>query len=211
VHADVHKVLWYDGGNKLIFGSDGGVFYSADKGTTIRDRNIGFRVKQFYSCALHPTTTNYFLAGSQDNGVHQFATAGLAGTVEVTGGDGAYVAIDQDQPQYQFGSYVFSNLRRSTDGGASWSSIAENGINSGLFINPFDYDNASNIMYMSAGPDYNLQGVGNDTYTRWDNPQTGSTFTNITISAFNTTGTIRARVYCLFWYYSRQSCKSCQC
>jgi trimeric autotransporter adhesin len=194
VHADVHKILWYDGGNKLLFGSDGGVFYSADKGTTIRDRNNGLRIKQFFSCAIHPTLTDYFLAGAQDNGVHQFNNAGLSNTVEVTGGDGAFVAIDQNQPQFQFGSYVFSNLKRSTDGGVSWSGIAEHGVNSGLFINPFDYDDVNNIMYMSSGPDYNLQGVGNDTYARWDNPQTGSTFTDITIPAFNTTATARARV-----------------
>jgi trimeric autotransporter adhesin len=194
VHADIHKILWWDNGNKLLFGCDGGVHYSADKGTTIRDRNNGLRVKQFYSCAIHPTLPNYFLAGAQDNGVHQFNNAGLSNTVEVTGGDGAFVAIDQDQPQYQFGSYVYTNLRRSTNGGASWSSIPEHNTNSGLFINPFDYDGVNNIMYISSGPDYSLGGVGNDTYTRWDNPQTGSTFTNITIAAFNTTTTARARV-----------------
>ena len=27
----------------------------------------------------------------------------------------------QDQPQYQFGAYVYNQYRRSTDGGTSWS------------------------------------------------------------------------------------------
>jgi len=36
VHADQHDIQWWDGGNKLIFGCDGGVHYSSDKGTTIR-------------------------------------------------------------------------------------------------------------------------------------------------------------------------------
>jgi trimeric autotransporter adhesin len=174
VHADVQKILWYDGGNKLVFASDGGIFYSADKGTTIRDRNVGLRIKQFYSCAIHPTTTNYFLAGAQDNGVHQFNNAGLSGTVEVTGGDGAYVAIDQDQPQYQFGSYVFNIYRRSTDGGVSWNTVSFSST-AGQFINPFDYDNTANIMYCSdvAG-----------SYRRWTDPQTGSTSTVPSIAGF---------------------------
>lgn len=115
VHADVHKIVWYDGGNKLIFACDGGIHYSSDKGTTIRDRNTGLRIKQFYSCAIHPSTTNYFLAGAQDNGIHQFSNAGLSSTVEVLGGDGAFVRIDQNEAQYQYGAYVYNRYRRSTN------------------------------------------------------------------------------------------------
>ncbi len=173
VHADQHIIKWYDNGNKLLIGCDGGIHYSSDKGVTIRDRNTGLRIKQFYSCAIHPTNTNYFLAGAQDNGVHQFNNAGLSSTVEVTGGDGAFVAIDQDQPQYQFGSYVFNQYRRSTDGGATWSSVNLNN-STGQFINPFAYDNAANIMYCGD--------VANS-YRRWTNPQTGSTSAVINITS----------------------------
>jgi trimeric autotransporter adhesin len=172
VHADVQKILWWDNGNKLLFGCDGGVHYSADKGTTIRDRNVGLRIKQFYSCAIHPTLTDYFLAGAQDNGVHQFNNAGLSNTVEVTGGDGGFVAIDQDQPLYQFGSYVFNDYRRSTNGGASWSSVTLNS-GTGQFINPFDYDNTANIMYC---------GDAAGTYRRWTDPQTGATSAVVSIT-----------------------------
>lgn len=146
VHADMHEITWYDNGNKLLFGCDGGIHYSADKGTTIRDRNIGLRIKQFYSVAVHPTSTDYFLAGAQDNGTHKLTAAGLGGSVEVTGGDGAFVAIDQDQPQYQFGAYVYNQYRRSTDGGNSWSSVNFSS-SAGNFINQFDYDNTNNKLY----------------------------------------------------------------
>ena len=49
VHADQHNVTWYDGGTKLIFACDGGIHFSTDGGTTIRDRNTNLRIKQFYS------------------------------------------------------------------------------------------------------------------------------------------------------------------
>lgn len=173
VHADQHNVQWYDGGTKLIFACDGGIHYSSDGGTTIRDRNEGLRLKQFYSVAIHPTTTNYFLAGAQDNGVHQLSQPGLGSSVEVTGGDGMYVAIDQDQGQYQFGSYVYNNYRRSTNNGASWSSVNFN--NSGRFVNPFDYDNIQNKFYAA-----NTSG----TYLRWNNPQTGNSSDIITVPEF---------------------------
>lgn len=173
VHADQHDLQWYDGGNKLVFACDGGIHYSANGGTTIRDRNVGLRLKQFYSVAIHPTSTNYFIGGTQDNGTHQFNNPGLSSSVEVTGGDGAFTAIDQDQPQFQFGAYIYSNYRRSTNGGASWGSV--NFGNTGRFINPFDYDNSANILYAADA---------NGVYRRWDNPQTGNTSSTVAISDF---------------------------
>ena len=173
VHADQQTAVW--NGSQVLVGSDGGIFYSSDSGATFTDRNRGLRLKQYYSCAMHPTTTNYFLAGAQDNGVDQLTNAGLGSCTEVTGGDGAFVQIDQDQPQYQFGSYVYNTYRRSTNSGATWNSVDySNSI--GQFINPTDYDNVNNKMYA---------GGASNQYIRWDNPQTGSTFTPITIGTFS--------------------------
>ena len=169
VHADQHNIQWWDGGTKLLFACDGGVHYSDNGGTTIRDRNIGLRLKQFYSVAIHPTQTNYFLAGAQDNGVHQFTNDGLSSTTEVTGGDGCFVAIDQNEAQFQFGTSVYNRYRRSTNGGASWASInfltgtSETNDNIGRFINPWDYDNTANILYAAVN-------AGN--YFRIADPQT---------------------------------------
>jgi hypothetical protein len=183
VHADHHNVTWYDNGNKLLIGCDGGLFYSANGGTNFSDKNNGLRLKQFYSVAIHPTSTNYFIAGAQDNGTHQLNGAGLTSSVEVTGGDGAYVDIDQDQPQFQFGAYIVNQYRRSTDGGNSWSSFNFSAVN-GKFINPFDYDDVGNRMYCcyAAGQ-----------YFRWDNPQTAtsvatSTTAIVPVPSFNGAG-----------------------
>jgi len=174
VHADIHFIKMY-GANRVLFGCDGGIFYSSNSGSTIRDRNSGLRIKQFYSCAIHPSTTNYFLAGAQDNGSHQFSSAGLGSTVEVTGGDGAFVHIDQDEPQYQFTSYVRNQYRRSTNSGGAWSNVNFSST-LGQFINPTDYDDASNIMYC---------GYSGGFYKRWTDPQTGGTNANINITGFN--------------------------
>lgn len=154
VHADIHNITWYDGGNKLIFGCDGGIHFSSDKGGTIRDRNTGLRIKQFYSCAIHPTLSDFMLAGAQDNGVHLLNGSGLTSSTEVTGGDGAFVSIDQDQPAVQFGSYVYNAYRKSTNTGSTWNSFSfykgSGGNDFGSFINPFDYDNSANILYAGA-------------------------------------------------------------
>ena len=182
VHADEHKIIWYDNGNKLLYGCDGGIHFSADGGTTIRDRNTGLRIKQFYSVAVHPTNLNYFLAGAQDNGSHQFSTAGIGSTVEVTGGDGAFVHIDQSQPQYQFTSYIYNQYSRSTDGGASWAAVNLSST-TGQFINPTDYDNTGKVMYCSDAA---------GSFRRWTNPQTGKTSAVVGITAIGTSNSVSA-------------------
>jgi len=179
VHADQQAMLW-NTNNRVIVASDGGIHLSNDGGTTFSDRNTGLNIKQFYSLAIHPTSTNYFLGGTQDNGVHQLNAAGIASSVEVTGGDGAFVHIDQNQPQYQWGSYVYSNYRRSSDGGNTWSSPTAS--NTGRFINPTDYDDINNIMYGSFAV---------NTFARWSNAQTGGTLTSVAMSLLGN-GTVSA-------------------
>lgn len=173
VHADHHTVVW--NGSQVLLGTDGGIFYSNNNGLSFVDRNDGLRIKQFYSCAIHPTTTNYFLAGAQDNGCHSLTSPGLGGSTEILGGDGAFVHIDQDEPQYQFGAYVYNQYRRSTDGGANWSNINFS-TSLGQFINPTDYDDVNNILYC---------GYSSGNYLRWNNPQTGTSGTSVSVGAFS--------------------------
>lgn len=179
VHADQHIVLFAPGNSKIIyFGNDGGI-WRCKNGTnaipTISSKHDNYNVTQFYHCAIHPTAfSNYFLAGAQDNGSHQFTQGGIGATTEVSGGDGCFVHIDQNEPQYQFTSYVYSNYYRSTDGGASFSTLTSN--NNGSFVNPSDYDNNSNNFYAaySAG-----------VYSRVLNAPVLNTLSTISIASFN--------------------------
>ncbi len=180
VHADQQIITWRSN-NQVLVGCDGGVHYSSNGGSTFQDKNTGLRLKQFYAVAVHPTSTNYFLAGAQDNGVHQLNSAGLGSSVEVTGGDGAFVHIDQNQPQYQWGSYVYNQYRRSTNSGSTWTSVNYSS-SAGRFINPTDYDDVNNIMYCSGAQ---------NAFVRWSNPQSGSTFTSVSMTGLNT-GTVSA-------------------
>lgn len=180
VHADHQYTLWRDA-NNIYVATDGGIFHSSNAGTSFTAKNDGLRIKQFYSCAIHPSSTNYFLAGSQDNGSHQFTNPGLSSTTEVMGGDGAFVHIDQDQPTFQWVSYVYNNYRTSTNGGATWTS--QNISNTGRFINPTDYDDANNIMYCADNT---------GSYRRWTNPQSGGAATSNVIAISNMSGAVTA-------------------
>ncbi|MBK8521030.1 MAG: hypothetical protein IPL54_09155 [Chitinophagaceae bacterium] len=176
-HADQHNIVYRPGSSSIAyFTNDGGVFRTANADVaapTITDKGANYITSQFYACALHPTAlTSYALGGTQDNGSHQFTQPVLQNTVEVTGGDGAFCHIDQNQPQFQFTSYVYNDFYRSTDGGSSWTNITTGG---GNFISPTDYDDVNNLMYMC-----NTTG----TYKRWDDPQTGGTFASVAVANF---------------------------
>ena len=122
---------------------------TTDGGNTFSHRNTGFNTTQFYSTAIHPTS-EYILGGTQDNGTWKLPNPGIQVGTEVTGGDGGYVHIDQTDPSYQFSSYVYNRVYRSTNGGNSfglWYDLQDNGSNAGFFINPSVIDDANKAFY----------------------------------------------------------------
>lgn len=179
VHAD-HHIIHFINSKKVLFGNDGGIYYTENgdqAAPAISSKENGYNTSQFYSCAIHPAADqNYFLGGIQDNGSHKITEVLIGNSTEVSGGDGGFAHIDQDQPDFQFTAFTFNNWFRSTDGGNTFNSVAHSFSTVGSFINPTDYDNDANILYAA----------GNDgTYVRWNNAQTGTSVEQITIAAFN--------------------------
>ncbi len=177
VHADQHSIIFNPFNDNIAYVThDGGVdeLSNADGATPVFNYlGENYNTLQFYACAMHPTNT-YYLAGSQDNGTIRLTSNLLGSGKQATGGDGAFCHIDQDEPDYQFTSYVYNNYRRSTDGGLTYSQINYN--DAGQFINPTDYDNTNNIMYCTSNA---------NKYLVWTDPQTGNNFIENTISNFN--------------------------
>jgi hypothetical protein len=174
VHADHHYMSWWKKGNesRVVIGCDGGIFYSNDGGLSWLDKNRNLGLKQFYAAAIHPAAGSpYLLAGAQDNGCHQLKNPGVSYSTEVTGGDGMYVYINQLDPNIQFGSYVYNQYRRTTNGGQTWASVNLN-TGTGLFANPYDYDDAQNIMYACFS--------GNN-ILRWPNANTANTSNTLAV------------------------------
>jgi len=179
VHADQHAITFEPGNSSVIyFGNDGGIYRTANGTATIPSiitKSENYNVTQFYACAMNPTAySSQFIAGAQDNGSQQYSSLGINSTIEVTGGDGCFTHIDQDQPQYQFTSYVFNNYYRSTNGGASFAGFTGN--NTGSFVNPTDYDNLNNNLYACNG---------NGNYYVILNAPVNNAFTTVTVAAFN--------------------------
>ena len=164
VHADQHSIAFANGSStKIVFGNDGGVFYTSDGGTAINARNKGYNVTQFYNGAIGQSTSDeMFLSGAQDNGTQiiDSPSAGVNSSVDLYGGDGAYSFIDKDG-EYVIVSYVYNNTRR-----VNLPLVLENpnvpryagadigdDNDSGKFINPADLDDNLDILYTNATRD----------------------------------------------------------
>ncbi len=150
VHADIHAILyWNNSSNKMIFGCDGGVFYTANGSAstpTISEKNTGYNVTQFYACDISPTSgSNNFIAGAQDNGTQKFTNPGMNSTTEIIGGDGAFCFIDDESPNSQIGSYTYNYYYATTNNWSSGSQISAN--SNGSFINPAELHDRDNILY----------------------------------------------------------------
>ncbi|MEL6391008.1 MAG: sialidase family protein, partial [Bacteroidota bacterium] len=181
VHADQHGIAWVND-NTAWFGNDGGLYLSSDLNQTKPSfifKGNGYNVTQFYGADMHPEAgSEIMLAGAQDNGTQYFNQPNLGNTIRVTGGDGAFSHIDQTNGDMQISQYVYNNYWVTTN---NWSSNVYVGHsnNTGLFINPTDYDDASNLLYAS----YDTDG-----YLRWNNPATrGNSFTEVFVSNVNAT------------------------
>ena len=134
-HADQHAIVAhpsYDGASNrtVFFGNDGGICRRTGpsggrpggkppylEGWTGLDNAFG--VTQFYAGAGN-TRSGKIIGGAQDNGTLCFdPPAGPEGGATIFGGDGGWCASDPTDPTVFYGEYVFLNIHRNTDGGAS--------------------------------------------------------------------------------------------
>ncbi|MFK7920657.1 MAG: T9SS type A sorting domain-containing protein [Bacteroidia bacterium] len=188
MHADQHAMT-FDGSSRLYFGNDGGIARSTNATNstpTVNGIFNGYNVTQFYAADLSPTSgSNVYLAGAQDNGTQRFTGTGINNTTEVTGGDGAFCHIDQTNGAVQVSSYVYNNYYITTN---SWGSQTSRSIGSsaGRFINPTDFDDASNVLYgaYNAGTFSYITGVGssNTTGSRSISAFAGSQVSSVSVS-----------------------------
>ncbi len=160
-HADQHVIAFhpqYNGTtNKTMFvGGDGGLFRTEDARAAVAtgsrapcspansavrwvSLNNGYGVTQFYHGLPFPDGKSYF-GGTQDNGTLLGADAsGVNGWREINGGDGGYVAVEPNGTTL-YANFPGINFRKSTDGGATFSSAIFGIGDSGTFVTPYIMD-----------------------------------------------------------------------
>ncbi|MBL7910815.1 MAG: T9SS type A sorting domain-containing protein [Bacteroidia bacterium] len=114
-HADQHD-LEYDAAGTLFNTNDGTVYRRT--ATAWQEISGTINISQIYKIGLSSLTANKWITGHQDNG-----TSIWNGTTynAALGGDGMDCFIDRTNDNNMFGEYYNGALRKSTNGGTSWS------------------------------------------------------------------------------------------
>ena len=141
VHADQHALEFSPHTNAIYNGNDGGVYTSSDNGVNWDDLSSGLAIAQIYKIGVSQTVSDLAINGYQDNGTS--VSRGTSFTTEI-GGDGMECAIDPTDANYMYGALYYGDIRRSTNNGLNFSTIAEDGLNgineSGAWVTPYTLD-----------------------------------------------------------------------
>jgi len=134
IHADI-DLLIYDN-NRIVAGTDGGIYLSTDEAVSWTDITFGLGIRQFYRIGASQTDADRVSGGSQDNGTGIL----VAGSwYDFMGADGMETFIDWSNADKVYGTTQFGGLYKSADGGQTVSSFSGPGGN-GNWVTPFEQD-----------------------------------------------------------------------
>jgi len=113
VHADNRFVAHHPLTNEIFFCNDGGIYKFNEETMEWTELTAGLIITQFYRIAVAQTDDVFMIGGTQDNGGRKRITADTWGSTN--GGDGMEVAIDFEDEQTIYTTYIYGKLYRSDD------------------------------------------------------------------------------------------------
>lgn len=125
IHADQHQLTFSKSGDKLYVSNDGGVYRNLVGSDLWDELNNGMDITQFYRLGVSQSSPFDVLSGSQDNGTSRFDGQNWRKAIS---GDGMECAIDPIDDDNIYVSQPRGNLRRSTNGGSSFTSMINSDI-----------------------------------------------------------------------------------
>lgn len=157
VHADIHYLGFF--GNRLYCGSDGGVFYSDNKGNNWIDISEGLGITQFYRFASSAVDANFIVGGTQDNGSNRLQN-GI--WTHVFGADGMQPMTHRTNKNIFYTSYQFGGLMKTTDNGVTMNYVTPAGVGYGDWVTPFAmHPTDSEVIYAAYNKVYQSFDGGN--------------------------------------------------
>ncbi|MFZ1731616.1 MAG: T9SS type A sorting domain-containing protein [Bacteroidota bacterium] len=129
VHVDQHVLRFTDDGKYLYLGNDGGVYRSANGGSSWTPLGDNLETIQFYTLAWDPNDRERFYGGAQDHGVFQTFNLTTRSWRLRRGGDGGYILVDPTRSNVLYSRVMVEGgsiavPARSVDGGSSWTRLA---------------------------------------------------------------------------------------
>ncbi|MGE5318086.1 MAG: PKD domain-containing protein, partial [Chloroflexota bacterium] len=126
--------------NRLYAGNDGGLYWTANGGTSWTEISNGMVISQAYKLGQSETYRDYVINGYQDNGTSSYTGPEW---VSVGGGDGMECAYDPTDEVYSYSTVYYGSIDRHQNHGYD-GNIAGEGVNGitegGAWVTPFCID-----------------------------------------------------------------------
>ena len=181
MHADEHMLKYNPLNNYVYSGNDGGLYYSTDNGNNWTDISDGLQITQFYSLGVSQTVQDKVITGAQDNGTFLKTASNWDAVI---GGDGMECIIDYTNANIMYGALYYGDIRKSTNGGNSFSSIGPS--NNGAWETPYELDkNNPQIMYIGYDELHKTTDGGNSWSIITNNETNGGEIDEIGVSKSN--------------------------
>ena len=109
MHADTHVIVVAGKAPEFVLtGNDGGVFRTENAKAEANvvawaSLNNTLNITQFQMIALHPTSLDFMVGGTQDNGTNRYS--GTPSWTNLAEGDGGFAYIDQTNPKIVWHTY----------------------------------------------------------------------------------------------------------
>lgn len=133
IHPDQHALTFSPGNDDVLYaGNDGGLYRSANSGATWKSLNDGLGICEIEYLASDPSTWQWLLAGTQDNGTMIFT--GSQVWEHAADGDGGDCGVNQLNPNVIYHSFYDVSLERSANKGTSWTDLNPPAFSA--FVNP---------------------------------------------------------------------------
>jgi PKD repeat protein len=167
VHADLHVLEYNPINNRIYAGNDGGIYYTANDGTSWPEITSGLPISQVYRIGQAKTDINKVINGYQDNGTSTYM--GTPYWQTTNGGDGMECAFDHETPSYSYSTIYYGDIYRhfNNSGGVH---VAGNGVHgmteSGGWITPFClHEGDADIMFGGYKNVWRAEGIKTNTFT----------------------------------------------
>ncbi len=148
VHADQHVLEFSQSGNYMFVGNDGGVYYTANRGSSWSNVSSGLPISEIYKLGQNKFNEDEVICGYQDNGTAIYR-GNNSWTTEI-GGDGMECAFGPINTSYVYGELYYGAIRRSSNGGRNFGSITNSISEQGAWVSPFILGE-TDPKYMFAG------------------------------------------------------------
>jgi photosystem II stability/assembly factor-like uncharacterized protein len=124
VHPDQQSLVFDPTNHDHVYlATDGGIYESTDNGQTWAAKSSGLITTQCWTVGVSDGATLAYGITTQDNACYEWTGTGNSFT-QVLGPEGGWIEYDPGNANTLFADTWFANLKKSTDGGTTWSNLA---------------------------------------------------------------------------------------